>query len=647
MHRYRLRKGVISGVFGLLLSASGLVAEASPAGFVPVDTAASGAMTRQLSYHAVVKVAANGTYTDQVSQSILLRNLKGESKINPYSETYSSSLSSLKVVKAWVATPSGKQILIPAADIFVRPIPVAQGAPMYSHSKVLGIVPPKIAVGDVLHIVTEKHFFKPYFPNAYSNYWEIPQSRSVRDETIKIEAPVSMHLRAAQRGGWEIRHSIEGGTEIIHARMAIHHAEYSGMETVGERQFSPIFEVTSFPSWAAVGTAYWARANKMAKVTPLVRKVAGMASGKRTGWASQKALFSWDSANIRYVGLELGVGGFVPIAANKTLETGYGDCKAHSTLLQALFNAKGFKLYPVMMNWNNVYNLPPLPTPFWFNHAIDYAPKRHMFLDSTGQYETPGQLAVGERDKPTVVTGPHPRIVMTPGAEPEKNQFVYTANLRLHRDGTLRGAGKMTSKGWWAWAYREIFASVPPSHYATVMSMLLAPSGGGSGTFFPGDPAILDKPFKVDAKWSTPDFAKVGRHLSFPVPPGPFLVPGLSATPNPIAYLAEVAGPNARKHSVETYLGGLIWTTKIHIPSGYEAVFLPPNQDIRNAGGSFSYKIQYHHDMLLVHYHLKLNRVVYNPGQYPALRALLLADLSAQKSPLIFARKKERNADND
>ncbi|EGQ61768.1 hypothetical protein GGI1_08783, partial [Acidithiobacillus sp. GGI-221] len=97
----------------MLLSASGLVAEASPVGFVPVDTAASGAMTRQLSYHAVVKVAANGTYTDQVSQSILLRNLKGESKINPYSETYSSSLSSLKVVKAWVATPSGKQILIP------------------------------------------------------------------------------------------------------------------------------------------------------------------------------------------------------------------------------------------------------------------------------------------------------------------------------------------------------------------------------------------------------------------------------------------------------------------------------------------------------------------------------------------------------
>ena len=641
MHRYLLRKDVTLGVFGLLLGASGLFAEASPAGFMPVDTVSSGAMTRQLSYHAVVKVAATGTYTDQVSQSIQLLNRKGESKINPYSETYSSALSSFKVVRAWVETPSGKQIIVPDSNIFVRPVPVAQGAPMYSHSKVLSIVPPQLAVGDVLHVVTEKHFFKPYFSNEYSNYWEIPQSTSVRDETIKIEAPVSMHLRAAQRGGWEILHTREGSKEIIHARMAIHHAEYPGMETVGERQFSPIFEVTSFPSWAAVGTAYWVRADKMADVTPLVQKTADMAAGKRAAWGAQKALFSWDSANIRYVGLELGVGGFVPIAANRTLQTGYGDCKAHSTLLQALFNAKGFKLFPVLMNWNNVYNLPPLPTPFWFNHAIDYAPKRHLFLDSTGQYETPGQLAVGERHKPALVTGPDPRIVVTPGAEPEQNHFVYTAKLRLHRDGTLSGSGEMTSRGWWAWAYREIFASVPPSHYATVMSMLLAPSGGGTGTFFPGDPTVLDKPFQVDAEWSTPDFAKVGSHLSFPVPPGPFLVPSLAATPNPISYLAEVAGPESRKRSVETYLGGLSWTSTIHIPSDYKAVFLPSNQDVHNAAGRFSYEIRYDNDVLLVHYDLKLNRVVYNPQQYPALRALLLADLSDQKSPLIFARKKE------
>lgn len=621
-----------------LIALGSLISCAQAAEFVPIDTNTSGAMTRQMSYHATVKVNSDGNYTDLVSQSIKLLNIKGESEVNPYNETFSAALSSLKVEKAWIETPSGNIIPVPQSSIYVRPVPVSVGAPMYSRSKILSIVPPKLGVGDVLHVVTKKTFFKPYFPNEYSNYWEIAANQSARDESVYVEAPASMHLRAAQKGGWVITHFIQGDKEIIKAGMLVHHAEYPGLSTVGLRQFSPLFEVTSFPSWASVGTAYWKRANEMAAVTPLVKKTADFASGNLNGWNAQKALFSWDSANIRYVGLELGVGGFVPIAANQTIKTGYGDCKAHSTLLQALFNAKGFTLYPTIINWDNVYNLPPLPTPFWFNHAIDYAPKLHMFLDSTGQYETPGQLAVGERDKPTVVTGPHPKIVLTPGAEPSKNKFIYTSDLDLLPNGSLSGSADMVSKGWWAWAYREIFASIPPSRYSTVMSALLSPIGGGEGTFLPGNPTILDKPFIVKAKWTTSDFAKIGNHISFPLPSGPFLIPSLSATPNPIAYLATVAGQTTRKHSVETYLGGMDWSTQIHIPSGYKVTFIPKNRSISNSAGSFTYHVVFHHDTLFAQYHLKLNRVVYDPGQYAALRSILLADLSLQKSLLIFTR---------
>ncbi|MBU2786758.1 DUF3857 domain-containing protein [Acidithiobacillus sp. VAN18-1] len=617
---------------------SACFADSLGSGFAPVNSAESGAMTRQLSYHAIVKVKKNGTYTDRVAQCIELLNLHGESKIEPFTEQYSATLSSLKVKKAWIETRDGKQIPIPLANIFVRPVPVSHGAPMYSHAKILSILPPKMSVGDTLHIITEKTVFKPYFTDMYSSYWNIPESKSTRNNSVEVVAPAEMHLQYAQRGAWKTSHSIYGAEEIIRAEMQVHHAEYPGLSTVGERQYSPIFEVTSFPNWAAVGTAYWKRANQMAAVTPLVSKVADEVAADKSGWAAQKALFSWDSANIRYVGLELGVGGFVPIAANKTLETGYGDCKAHSTLLQALFNAKNFQLYPAIINWDNVYNLPPLPTPFWFNHAIDYAPRKHLFLDSTGEYETPGQLAVGERDKPTVVTGPHPRIVMTPGAEPSKNQFVYAASLVLQKNGTLTGTAQMRTMGWWAWAYREIFASIPPSHYATVMSALLAPSGGGFGSFQPGDPAVLDKPFHVLAKWTTPDFTKVGSYLTFPAPTGPFLVPSLAEIPNPIAYLAQVAGPLRRKHPVETYLGGVSWTTTIQIPAGYRAVYLPVDEHLRNAAGSYFYSATFHDHELRLHYRLELNKVVYNPKKYQALRDLLVADLADQESPLVFRR---------
>ncbi|EQD67847.1 hypothetical protein B1B_05790, partial [mine drainage metagenome] len=188
-------------------------------------------------------------------------------------------------------------------------------------------------------------------------------------------------------------------------------------------------------------------------MTPLVKQVADQVAGKLHGWDAVKALYMWESQHIHYIGLELGVGGYVPISANTTLKTGYGDCKQHSTLLEALLAARGIQVDPVLINWSNGFTLLPLPG-LDFNHAIDYLPKYHVFLDATGEFETPGQLAIGERDKDVVISGPHPRLARTPGAEPAHNKLVYDATLHLAADGTLSGSARMTTHGWWAWFNR-------------------------------------------------------------------------------------------------------------------------------------------------------------------------------------------------
>lgn len=603
-----------------------------------VDASVSGARTRQISFHQSVVVQPNGEYTSKVSQVIKVLSRSGLKESNPFQETFSSSLSTLKVVKAWVTTPAGTVTDIPKSDIYVRPVPAAHGAPMYSRSKVLSIVIPNFAVGDELHLITEKHQFAPYFKNEYSNYWMIPQSQSARDESISVTAPASMHLHDAQTGGWTVSQKKSGNMVVLSAHFTTHHAYYAGPSTVSARDYSPLFEVTSFPTWASVGAAYWSRAQQQAAVTPVVRAVADRVAGNLKGWAAVKALYAWDSAQVRYVGLELGVGGFVPISATKTLETGYGDCKAHSTLLEALLAAKGITAYPVIINWSNTFSKPPLPTPFWFNHAIDYLPKYHVFLDSTGEYETPGQLAIGERGKPTVIAGPHPRLLYTPGAEPAHNRLVYNATLHLTADGGITGTAQMTTHGWWAWMYREIFASVPPSAYGHVMNLLLTPSGGGSGSFTPGVPTMLDKPFVVGAHWSNPHFTAPGKNISFPMPPGPYLVPSLSGTPNPINALASAAGASQRAHPVVTYLGQVDWKTTLDFPAGYTPSYLPHDVTVSNPAGSFSYHVATSNNSIVTDYTLKLNKIVYGQKSYAALHQLLLADLKSQRTPFVLTQ---------
>ncbi len=599
---------------------------------------ASGVDVRVQSFHADVHVQPSGAYTDRQTQVIQVLTRTGAQSLNPFQEEYSKSMARLKVESAYIVKPDGQRIDIAAADIVERPAPAPPGSdnsPIYDNNMMLTVTLPGFSKGDTLHLQTLKTQTKAYFPNQFFDEWGPDETESARNQSIVVYAPVSMKLRAAQRGGWTIMHRTEGDSEVFTATLAEHHAEFPGTSTVNSSDYSPIFEVTSFPTWASVGAAYWARAQVKAAVTPLVKKVADQVAGKLHGWDAVKALYTWESEHIHYIGLELGVGGYVPISANTTLKTGYGDCKQHSTLLEALLAARGIRVDPVLINWNNSFNLGPLPG-LDFNHAIDYVPKYHVFLDTTGEFETPGQLAIGERDKEVVIAGPNPRLARTPGAEPEDNKLVYEATLHLATDGTLSGSVNMTGHGWWAWFYRMIFSQVPPAAYGRLMNMLLTPSGGGSGSFQPGNPAQLDRPMQVTAHWSTPAYALPGKTLSVPLPAGPYLVPNMSGTDDPVAALTAVVGPESRRHSVSTYFGEVDWQSTLELPAGYVPTYLPPDTNLSNGAGSFTYTVKDVGGMVNASYRLKLDRVVYTPAQYSALRALMLSCLRAQSAPLVF-----------
>lgn len=624
-----------------------LAARPNAAGIVPLHHGfAGGAQTqddngsdvRVLSFQSIVHVKADGTSTEQQTQVIQAVTRDGAQSMNPFQTEYSKLMSTMKVQSAYIIRANGQRVDIPAADIAERPAPAPPGAdnaPVFDKSMVLSITLPGFNKGDTLHLQTLQTQFAPYFPNQYFNVWGPTVNQTSLKQSITVYAPASMKLKAAQRGGWTITQHTDGDTQIFTATLPAYQAQFPGTSTVDPSDFTPLFEVSNFPTWASVGNAYWARAKAQADVTPLVKQVADKVAGNLTGLDAVKAIYNWESEHIHYIGLELGVGGYVPISANTTLETGYGDCKQHSTLLEALLAARGIEVDPVLINWDDSFKLPPLPGPA-FNHAIDYLPQYHMFVDSTGEFETLGQLAIGERDKQVVVAGPKSWLATTPGAEPDQNKLVYNATLHLADDGTLSGTADMTTTGWWAWFYRMIFSDVPPAAYGRLMTKLLSPSGGGNGTFQPSNPTLLDQPMHVIAKWSTPAYALPGKSLSVPLPAGPYLVPSMSGTGDPVGALTAVVGPPTRQHNVSTYFGEVDWHSTLTLPSGYTPTYLPPDETVKNAAGSFTYTLKDTNGTITASYQLKLNQIVYTPAQYGALRTLMLACLRDQRAPLVF-----------
>ncbi|WP_445748665.1 DUF3857 domain-containing protein [Polaribacter sp.] len=74
---------------------------------------------------------------------------------------------------------------------------------------------------------------------------------------------------------------------------------------------------------------------------------------------------------IRYLGLESGIGAYKPFESNKVFEQLYGDCKDKSLLLVTMLNEMGIEAYPMLVNTylkKTILDLPPSPS--LFDHCV-------------------------------------------------------------------------------------------------------------------------------------------------------------------------------------------------------------------------------------------------------------------------------------
>jgi hypothetical protein len=75
--------------------------------------------------------------------------------------------------------------------------------------------------------------------------------------------------------------------------------------------------------------------------------------------------------DIRYVGIELGAGSFVPRQPDEVLRKRFGDCKDKALLLTRLIQKLGYEAFPILVRsegGQELENMPP--TPAAFNHVI-------------------------------------------------------------------------------------------------------------------------------------------------------------------------------------------------------------------------------------------------------------------------------------
>jgi hypothetical protein len=213
-------------------------------------------------------------------------------------------------------------------------------------------------------------------------------------------------------------------------------------------------------SWADVGTWYYGLSSPQGASSPLLgAKVKELTATSPDTWTKMKAIAAFAQRSVRYVAIEVGIGGYQPHSAPDILANSYGDCKDKANLVRTMLQQVGVESYMVLTHSSRGVVAPDFPTMFSFNHAIlairmpDSVPRdkavatlehpklgRLLIFDPTSSLtplgSLPGYLQGG---RGLLVLSSGGELIDFPAAPPSGNLIQRSAKFSLTDQGAIQG----------------------------------------------------------------------------------------------------------------------------------------------------------------------------------------------------------------
>ena len=182
--------------------------------------------------------------------------------------------------------------------------------------------------------------------------------------------------------------------------------------------------------------------------------------------------------NIRYVGIEIGIGGLIPHPAVDVFRNRYGDCKDKATLLISMLDAVGVRATWVMVDTDRGVVDPRTPSlignhmiaaieiPKGYDNPLLKAVvtaktgKRYLIFDPTNEYVPVGMLPAYEQGSyGALMAGSDSQAIALPILKPDTDTVEHRAQFELAVDGSLKGDVTVLRLGPSSWATREFFVT--------------------------------------------------------------------------------------------------------------------------------------------------------------------------------------------
>ena len=361
-----------------------------------------------------------------------------------------------------------------------------------------------------------------------------------------------------------------------------------------------------FSSWKEMGAWYWNLESGRANASPAIKdRVKALTASAPDPLQKIRALAQFVQHDIRYVAIELGIGGWQPHPAADVFQHRYGDCKDKAILMQSLLAELGFESYQVAINTERGSITPETPAYRGFDHeitairlpdgltdksliAVTQHPKlgRLLFFDPTDELTPIGQISGNlQSNWGLLVTPDGGELVELPKQPSAMNSIQRTAKLTLDPAGTLKGNVEEMRLGDRAWQQRgRLRAATKESDKIKPIEQILA----NSISTFQITKAVLvneqrtDLPFGYQYSFEAANYAKNagGMLLLRPRILGT-KTSALLETKEPRKFPIEFDGPARDTDKFE-----------ITIPPGFEVDDLPPPVDVDYGYASYHSKTE-------------------------------------------------------
>jgi hypothetical protein len=369
-------------------------------------------------------------------------------------------------LKAWNILPDGTvRAAKPARDVHDRP--AISGYSVYDDVRVRTIAAPGVQVGSI--VASENVKLQGFDTGAYPFYFGSLDAPTV-ESRFTLRVPEGWRWDAVQRRtedtGIELTQrddgfTLSGSNLVSQPREELRPAFYEIVPMVWGRWWSPDGK-RGYEDWNAVARWY-------EKLSAPVLEEAGEAAeiGARLDPAGPEELkaslteaFAFAARQVRYVSIQIGIGGYLPSSPADVCRLRYGDCKAKSFLMRALVGPWGLVSYPVLVRLRHTGPVAAdVPSPNQFNHAIVaiVLPEdagedlwatldvegvgRVLFMDATANHSSPWELPdLVQGTSALLVTPDGGKLIRLPEQPPSAAVTTRRLEARIDADGALTEA---------------------------------------------------------------------------------------------------------------------------------------------------------------------------------------------------------------